>query len=95
MGELETYGIDISTLREMYELWCEGAKKSELERRYLGRPQSHGKLFTALVREHLGVETEQRSQLKADRDGLSAEVARLKALLRENGIDPESGRPLP
>lgn len=94
MGELDTYGIDISTLREMYDLWCEGAKKSELERRYLGRPQSHGKLFTALVREHLGVETERRSQLKAERDGLSAEVARLKALLRENGIDPESGQPL-
>jgi hypothetical protein len=94
MGELESYGIDISTLREMYELWCEGANKSELERRYLGRPQSHGKLFTTLVREHLGVETEQKSHLKAERDALSAEVVRLKGLLRENGIDPESGRPL-
>lgn len=92
MGELETYGIDRATLREMYELWQGGVNKSELERRYLNKPQSHGKLFTALVREHLGIETEQKSALKGERDALADEVARLKTMLRENGIDPMTGQ---
>jgi len=88
MGELSDYGITKDVLREMYEAWCGGAKKSDLERRYLNKPESHGKLFTSLVREHLGKETEQKSPLAAERDALSAEVARLKALLRHHGIDP-------
>jgi hypothetical protein len=91
VGELSDYGIDAATLRRMYELWCEGAKKSDLERRFLNKPESHGKLFTTLVREHLGIETEKRSTLTAERDELRREVARLKALLRRHGIDPASG----
>lgn len=93
MGDLGAYGIDTATLRRMYDLWCDGAKKSDLERRFLGKPESHGKLFTTLVREHLGIETERRSGLAAERDALSREVARLKGLLREHGIDPHSGSP--
>lgn len=91
MGELSDYGIDAATLQRMYELWCEGAKKSDLERRFLNKPESHGKLFTALVREHLGIETEKRSSLTAERDELRCEVIRLKALLRQHGIDPAGG----
>jgi hypothetical protein len=92
MGELSDYGIDAETLRRMYEMWCEGAKKSDLERRFLNKPESHGKLFTTLVREHLGIETEKRSTLTAERDELRREVARLKTLLRQHGIDPTTGR---
>ena len=90
MGELADYGIDLATLQHMYELWCTGAKKSDLERRFLNKPESHGKLFTSLVREHLGVETERQSALTAERDELHREVARLKALLHHHGIDPSS-----
>jgi hypothetical protein len=91
MGELSDYGIDEADLRHMYELWCQGAKKSDLERRFLNKPESHGKLFTNLVREHLGIETEKRSGLAAERDELRREVSRLKALLRQHGIDPSTG----
>lgn len=88
MSELSDYGIDLVTLGQMYDEWCRGAKKSDLERRYLDKPESHGKLFTALIRQHLGVETERKSALNAERDDLRREVARLRALLTAHGIDP-------
>ena len=91
MGELSDYGITLEVLQEMYDLWCQGAKKSDLERRYLDKPESHGKLFSSLVREHLGIETERKSHLTAERDELVREVARLTSLLRHHGIDPASG----
>jgi hypothetical protein len=89
MPELADYGIDRETLQRMYDLWRDGAKKSDLERRFLDKPESHGKLFSALVREHLGIETERRSGLTAERDTLRAEVARLRARLSAHGIDPD------
>ena len=92
MADLADYGITLDTLRSMYEQWCAGAKKSELERRYLKQPQSHGKLFSTLVREHLGIETERRSNLTEERDELRREVRRLHSLLERHGIDPEVGR---
>lgn len=91
MGELSDYVITREVLQEMYDLWCQGAKKSDLERRYLDKPESHGKLFTGLIREHLVIETERKSHLTAERDELVREVARLKALLRQHGIDLASG----
>lgn len=90
MAELSDYGITKDVLQEMYDRWCEGAKKNDLERRYLHKPDSHGKLFSSLVRQHLGIETERKSQLTGERDELVREVARLKALLRQHGIDPAS-----
>jgi hypothetical protein len=87
-GELADYGITREVLEEMYDRWCQGAKKSDLERRYLDKPESHGKLFSRLVREHLGIETERKSHLTTERDELAREVARLNALLRRHGIDP-------
>lgn len=90
MGELADYGIDKATLRRMYDEWCRGAKKSDLERRYLDKPESHGKLFSTLVREHLGIETERRSSLADERDQLQREVHRLRGLLKANGIDPDA-----
>jgi len=81
-----------ATLQRMYELWCAGATKSDLERRFLNKPESHGKLFSSLVREHLGIETEKRSALTTERDELRREVTRLSALLRDHGIDPTTGR---
>jgi len=81
---LEDYGIDLETLKQMYAEFQAGANKSDLERRYLDRPQSHGKVFSTLVRRYLHVETEKRSSL-------SKENARLKAMLREHGINP--GKP--
>ena len=86
--DLDELGIDLATLRRMYELWKGGAKKSDLERQFLNKPESHGKLFTNLVRQHLGIETEQKSQLKIECDALDQEVTRLRALLRSHGIDP-------
>jgi hypothetical protein len=91
MTELEDYGIDLATLRRMYDQWCEGAKKRDLERRYLGKPESHGKLFSRLVRDYLGIETERRSHLTDERDELEREVRRLRALLAQHGIDPRTG----
>lgn len=93
MADLEDYGIDLDTLRQMYQQWCDGAKKSDLERRYLNKPESHGKLFTSLVRQHLGENTERKSAIAVERDGLVAEVARLRALLTAHGIDPDHGSP--
>jgi hypothetical protein len=43
------------------------------------------------VRQHLGIDTEQKSQLTAERDELLREVQRLKALLRDHNIDPSTG----
>jgi len=88
MNDLSDYGIDEATLRRMYDEWCQGAKKSELERRYLGKPESHGALFTGLVRNHLGIETQRRSPQAARLAELTEENARLRDLLESHGIDP-------
>src|SRR5688500_11414115 len=85
--DLADYGIDLTTLRRMYDEWKEGAKKSVLERRYLNRSEAHGKLFSNLVREHLGIETERRSSLAAENEVLRAENQPLRKLLRDHGID--------
>lgn len=87
MPDLADYGIDVAVLRQMYDEWCAGAKKSHLERKYLNKPESHGKLFTSLVRQHLGVETEVRSSLTEENARLRAENARLRALLRQHGLE--------
>lgn len=65
----------------MLDEWRGGVSKTAIERRYLGKSTHHGKLFTKLVRDYLGVET-------ARRHPLVVEVARLRALLIANGIDP-------
>lgn len=91
MGGPDEYGIDLATLRRMYAEWEAGAKKSALERQYLNKPESHGKLFTSLVREHLKIDTEKRSTLTQRLRDAERENARLRALLRAHGIDP--GRP--
>lgn len=88
MADLSEYDIDIGTLREMYDQWRAGATKSSLEREYLNAPQSHGKLFSTLVREHLGVETEKRSSQSDRIAELEREVERLSRVLRAHRIDP-------
>ena len=85
MNELSEYGIDEPTLKRMYAEWQAGVPKSTLETQYLGKTSSHGKVFTGLVRKYLGIETERRS-------GLAEENQRLRALLIEHGIDPDTGR---
>ncbi len=88
MSDLEAYGMDLEMLHAMHREWEEGASKSELERKYLGKPESHGKLFSGLVRRHLGIETEKES-------ALSRENTELRTVLRAHGIDPrEASRPL-
>ncbi len=82
MPELGDYGIGIESLREMFERWQQGETKSALEIEYLGKVESHGKLFSSLVRRHLGIETEKRSPS-------ALEIARLRQLLVDNGIDPD------
>ena len=76
--ELGAYGIDLPTLRRMYEEWKGGAPKSELERRYLGKPGSHGKLFSSLVRRHLGIETERSHPLVKENERLTLRVEELE-----------------
>lgn len=90
MAELSEYGIDIDMLRWMYDQWCAGAKKSSLERDYLAAPQSHGKLFSTLIREHLGIETEKRSGQSDHIAELEREVERLRRLLIKHDINPGS-----
>jgi hypothetical protein len=87
--DLDDLGIDLDTVRQMYDEWCAGAKKSHLERMYLNKPESHGKLFSALVRQHLGIETEARSSLAEDNARLRTENARLRAQLRDAGVTPD------
>ncbi len=82
MMELEDYGIDLEALREMHTRWQQGATKSALEIEYLGKVESHGKLFSSLVRRYLGIETEKRSPS-------ALEIDRLRRLLLANGIDPD------
>jgi hypothetical protein len=82
MSGLEDYGIDLRTLREMHERWQQGATKSALEIEYLGKVESHGKLFSSLVRRYLGIETEKRS-------ASALEIDRLRRLLHKHGIDPD------
>ena len=82
MADLEDYGIDLVALREMHRRWQAGASKSSLEIEYLDKVGSHGKLFTSLVRTHLGIETERRSKTVLENE-------RLRRLLRKHGIDPD------
>ncbi len=70
-------------VKEMYRLWrYDGTPKSTLEIRSFGAAQAHGKRFTALVKRHLGIDTEKQHPL-------AAEVERLRALLVQHGIDPD------
>jgi hypothetical protein len=86
MPSLEELGIDKATVQEMYERWKAGAKKSQLERDYLSKPESHGKLFTSLVREHLGVETERSSDQTRRLHRLETENRMLREVLTRHGI---------
>lgn len=79
--DLEEYGIDKETLQRMYSDWRAGASKSELERKYLGKGESHGKVFSSLVRRYLGIETERTHPLVKENERLTVEIERLK---REN-----------
>jgi hypothetical protein len=84
--DLSDYGLSKETLQTMYDEWQRGISKSAIERRYLGKATHHGKLFTKLVREYLNIETEKQHPLKC-------EVDRLRSLLRDSGIDPDTGVP--
>lgn len=80
--DLDELGIDLAVVRRMYNEWSEGkASKSELERRYLNNGHSHGKLFSALVKRHLGVDTEQTHPLVKENRRLNM---RVKELQEEN-----------
>lgn len=94
MSDLAQHGIDLPTPCHMFDLWCAGAKKSDLERRFLDKPESPDKPITSLVREHLGAETERRSTVATERDALKVEVLRLRALLSANGLEPGTSEPL-
>lgn len=86
--ELEDYGIDRETLERMYSEWREKkVPKTVVEQRYLGTRRHHGKLFSKLVEQHLGISTEQEHPMHARIRELESEVDRLRAILRENGID--------
>ena len=90
MGDLSALDITREVLQDIYDNWCEGARTSHLERCYPDKPESHSKLFSSPVREHhLGIETEHKCRLTAERDERAREVGRLKAQLRSHGISPD------
>ncbi len=75
------------TLKKMYEEWVgRRTSKSAIERRYLGTGRQHGKLFTRLVRDYLGEDTERPHPLKSRVHELELENERLKGVLREHGL---------
>lgn len=77
--DLGGYGIDLPTLRRMYDEWRDGvSSKSELERRYLDKGESHGKLFSSLVRRHLGIETERSHPLVKENRRLTLQIKKLE-----------------
>jgi hypothetical protein len=77
--DLAALGIDRQTVDRMYAEWQAGASKSELERRYLGKGDSHGKMFTALVKQEFGVDTEHASPLRREIQRLREENNQLRA----------------
>lgn len=95
MPDLDALGIDRDGVRRMYDELQAGASKSALERRYFDKGESHGKLFTALVRQELGVDTERASRLGEEIRLLREENARLVAgneVLRRQVQGRTSGR---
>ena len=78
MPDLDALGIDREGVQRMYDEWQAGASKSALERRYFDKGESHGKLFTALVKQELGVDTERASRLGEEIRLLREENARLR-----------------
>lgn len=91
MAELTDYGIDLATLRAMYQQWQRGVPKTHLEAQYLHKTQSHGKLFSSLVKRYLGHETERTHPLAEEAARLRDENRRLRDLLQRHGIDPGEG----
>ena len=79
--------VDRATVETMYAEYLAGAKKSALERKYLGGGDAHGKRFTKLVLDHLGIDTERTSGQSQRIADLEAEVARLRDLLAAQGVD--------
>lgn len=79
MPDLGALGIDRDLVQRMYAEWQAGASKSGLERRYLDKGENHGKLFTALVKQELGIDTERASRLREELQRLREENTRLRA----------------
>jgi hypothetical protein len=85
---LQRYGIDLATLRLMYEDWSDRkVPKSVVEARYLRTRRHHGKLFNSLVRRYLGVETERPSASRQRILTLEAENRHLRKLLELHQIE--------
>lgn len=78
MPDLDALGIDRPLVQRMYDEWQAGASKSALERRYFDKGESHGKLFTALVKQELGIDTERASRQREELKSLREENARLR-----------------
>jgi hypothetical protein len=77
--DLDALEIDRDGVQRMYDEWQAGASKSALERRYFDKGESHGKLFTALVKQELGVDTERASRLGDEIQLLREVNVRLRA----------------
>lgn len=78
MPDLDALGIDRHLVERIYAEWQAGASKSALERRYFDKGESHGKLFTALVKQELGIDTERASRQREELQSLREENARLR-----------------
>lgn len=74
---------EASLVRDMYNAWTGGMTKSDVEQRFLGTSRAHGKRFSLMVKKHLDIDTEKQHPL-------AEENQRLRRLLEEHGIDPDS-----
>jgi hypothetical protein len=79
---------EVELARDMYRQWLDGVPKSVIEQRFLGTGRAHGKRFSTIVRNQLGIDTEKQHPLVAENE-------RLRRLLRAHGIDPHSDPPDP
>lgn len=70
----------------MYAEPQSGVPKTHLELKYLGKTESHGKLFSSLVR-YLNQDTERTHPLAEEARRLKEENQRLRDLLQAHGIE--------
>ena len=66
-----------------------GVPKSTIEAEYLGTVRAHGKVFTAFIRQTLGIETEKRHPMSIKNEELTSENRRLQGMLTDLGFDPK------
>lgn len=71
----DSYGLAF----RMYDRWLKGESKNKIEREMLDDPKSHGKAFSRIVREELGIETEDEHPMIVENKRLKLRIKELEA----------------